>query len=195
MSHARISTRRFTLADLMILIAATGAGMAMFRPYQAALAGPGFQNAGVLRTIETTYGAWSFLAAWWMIALLIIQYRGVHPHRSRLARRPGHVACGVAAVALVAGITQELTRFTFQDPIIKAFSFHQSWITMSARVGPAVAGAWFVLALSGRWRADGGWIDRLGRLLGCCWIGWQLLWMIPNVIRLQIPPFCDGVLT
>jgi len=196
MTRERTSNRRFTLADLMVLVAATGAGLAMFRPYLASLNSPIFRNgAHHFRTIETTYGTWSCVAAWWMIALLILQYRRPHPSRGRLVRRPGHSACCVAAVALVVGGVHELTRFAFGDPTGVPFSFHQLWITVSVRVGPAVAGAWLLLALSGRWQSDPGWIDRLGRVLGCCWIGWLLFWILPSPIRSRILPFWDGVLS
>ena len=53
------------------------------------------------------------------------------------------------------------------------------WTTTSDRVGLVVAGAWLILALSGRWRADPGWIDRLGCALGACWVGWLLVELIP----------------
>ncbi len=194
MKRDRTPNRRFTLAKLMVLVAATGAGLAMFRPYSASLAGPRTRHwAQHFRTIETIYGAWSFIAAWWMIALLLLQYQRPHPRRGRLARRPGHSACCIAAVALVVGTVHELTRFAFRDLTGRPLSFHQSWVTVSARVGPAVAGAWLLLVLSGRWKSDPGWIDRLGRLLGCCWIGWLLFWIIPHTIRLRIFAFLGGV--
>ncbi len=193
MPRVETSNRRFTLADLMVLVVATAVGLAMFRPYLAAM-GPTFRNTvSSLRTIETTYGAWSFVAAWWMIALLFLQYRRPHPSRGRLARRPGHAACCVAVVALVVGTIHEIVDLACRDPAGMPFSFHQLWITVSVRVGPAVAGAWLLLALSGRWRSDPGWIDRLGRLLGCCWIGWLLFWLLPSPIRSKIPPFWDWV--
>jgi hypothetical protein len=185
--------RRFTIADLLVLVAATGAGLTMFRPYLASLAGAGYQNAQQLRTIETIYGAWSLIAAWWMIVLLLLQYHGPHPRRGRLARRPGHAACCVAAVALVVGAVHEASRVAFADLTGVPFSFHQLWITASARVGPAIAGAWLLLALSGRWKSDPGWMDRLGRLLGCCWIGWLLFWALPHPIRVKIVPPWDGM--
>jgi hypothetical protein len=49
-----------------------------------------------------------------------------------------------------------------------------------------VPGAWLFLALSGRWRAQADWIDRLGRILGAFWIfylahlvfsTWLILWL------------------
>jgi hypothetical protein len=42
-------------------------------------------------------------------------------------------------------------------------------------VGLAVIGAWLVLASGRRWGAEPSWIDRLGRLLGACWIGLFLI--------------------
>lgn len=180
---------RLTLADLMILIVAAAAGLAMLRPY---LAAPDLgAMSHPLRTIETTYGIWSIVAAWWMLALLLIQYRRPRPRRGRLARRPGHAACCGAAVALVLGAGHELVRIACHDPAGAPFSFQQCWITVSVRVGPTVLGAWLLLALSGRGRADPGGIDRLGRLLGWCWIGWLLFWTLPSPIRSKIPPFWD----
>lgn len=195
MKRDRASNQPFTLAKLMVLIAATGAGLAMFRPYSASLAGPGWSQYLHLRTIETIYGAWSFIAAWLMIALLLLQYQRPHPRRGRLARRPGHAACCVAALALAVGAVHELTRFAFRALTERPSSFHESWVTVSARVGPAIAGAWLLLALSGRWRSDPGWSDRLGRLLGCCWIGWLLFWTIPDPIRIMILRLWEGLLS
>lgn len=37
-------------------------------------------------------------------------------------------------------------------------------------VAYAVGSSWITLLISGRWRAESGWIDRLGRLLGLVWI-------------------------
>jgi hypothetical protein len=42
--------------------------------------------------------------------------------------------------------------------------------------GGGVAIAWGLLALTGRWRPEANWIDRLGRALGVCWIG-SVPWM------------------
>ena len=45
---------------------------------------------------------------------------------------------------------------------------------------PAVAGAWLVLVVSGRWRPERGWIDRFGRVLGVLWLALEAL----NSIRI-----------
>ena len=35
---------------------------------------------------------------------------------------------------------------------------------------PAVALAWIVLFISGRWESESGWVDRAGRAIGFLWI-------------------------
>ncbi len=52
-------------------------------------------------------------------------------------------------------------------------------VAFAAPCGPAVAAVWLVLALSGRWRAEKSWIDRLGRLIGATWILISLLVVFP----------------
>jgi len=41
--------------------------------------------------------------------------------------------------------------------------------------GLAVTVAWVTLAVSGRWQPQLSWIDRVGRLMGCGWIGLMIL--------------------
>ena len=192
-----IPSRRFTLFDLMVLVAASAAGVAMLRPYMVTINGPNFRNSGHLRTMEATYGAWSLVAAWWMLALLVLQYRGPHPGRWRLARRPGHVACLVAMVALAVGGLHHLVQYVFQDESHRPFSCHQLWITASVHVGPTIAGTWLLLAMSGRWKSDPGWMDRLGRGLGWLWIAWRLFWLLPKAARIKLLPegVWDGILS
>ncbi len=45
--------------------------------------------------------------------------------------------------------------------------------------GPVVAAVWLLLALSGRWRPERSWIDRLGRVVGATWIVVTLLSTLP----------------
>jgi hypothetical protein len=44
--------------------------------------------------------------------------------------------------------------------------------SISSAIGTsmAVAAAWLLLAASGRWRSEPGWLDGLGRVLGTFWI-------------------------
>ena len=194
MARAARPTRRLTLADLGILVGATAFGLVLLRWYLAGIPAGMFWPVAA-RTVEVTYGAWSTTAACWMIALLVIEHSGPHPRRARLVRRPGYVACCVGVLALGWGGIVEWAGHGVPGLAAMPTSFQQVWVRVSPRVGSMVAGAWLVLALSGRWRADPGAIDRLGRLLGGLWIGWLLFWLLPQPIRGKIPPFWDGVLT
>jgi hypothetical protein len=49
--------------------------------------------------------------------------------------------------------------------------------------GSAVLWCWVTLALSGRWRPARGWLDRLGRVLGCCWL---VLWLVYAVANFRL---------
>jgi hypothetical protein len=47
--------------------------------------------------------------------------------------------------------------------------------------GPAVAGAWLALIVTGRWRAERSGIDRLGRFIGVCWLIQFVLGQMPGI--------------
>jgi hypothetical protein len=47
-----------------------------------------------------------------------------------------------------------------------------------AAIGGAVALSWVVLALSRLWEPEQGWVDRVGRFLGCAAIGTALLGLV-----------------
>jgi hypothetical protein len=50
-------------------------------------------------------------------------------------------------------------------------------VATTAAIGPMIAGAWSILLLSRRWRPEPGWIDRMGTIIGACWIvEWLLLY-------------------
>jgi hypothetical protein len=49
----------------------------------------------------------------------------------------------------------------------------------SAPCGFTVAAIWLLLALSGRWRPERSWIDRLGRLLGLVWMACAIAVSVP----------------
>jgi len=54
-------------------------------------------------------------------------------------------------------------------------------ISSSPSTAVAVGGTWLGAYLNGIWRPDRGWIDRLGRAFGICWLGlpfalWFGLW-------------------
>ena len=63
---------------------------------------------------------------------------------------------------------------------IEPFGCHTTLIAgFVSPCGGAVAAVWTVLALSGRWRPERSWIDRLGRALAMLWIMLSVLAAIP----------------
>jgi len=49
----------------------------------------------------------------------------------------------------------------------------------AAPCGYGVGAVWLLLAVSGRWRAERSWIDRLGRVLGVVWIAATIVVAVP----------------
>jgi hypothetical protein len=114
------------------------------------------------------------------IALALLRLRRPRPAWRRLARKPGAVACGVAASALAIQWMQVMIGkclYRILNMIPNMPPVPTSWTIAVglSDVGLAVIGAWLVLASGRRWGAEPSWIDRLGRLLGACWIGLFLI--------------------
>ncbi len=179
--------RKFTLADLMVLISATAFGLGcyvfvddrMFRgqrymygifrhPAGGWIVRVALERCqGVLAMALTVCGAWAF-------ALPLLERRRVGGHRPRPWRRPGYLACVAAVVGLgVCGGTVGLgllarwseasppPRFRYHAPVVESVFIFP---------GIAVAAAWVALLAMGRWRAAPDPLDRLGRALGGLWI-------------------------
>lgn len=102
-------------------------------------------------------------------AFLVLRLRRPRPPLRALLRQPGTVA-GLAMVFGLFWGTGCLIRL-FPDGV-------DSMTAAPAAVGGAVAAGWGVLALSRRWEPERGWVDRVGRILGCAAIGTGLLGLL-----------------
>lgn len=166
--------RRFTLLDVMILTAATGVGFALMR-----LCWPRSGNMSPHAVREWGNATLGVGLIAWTLAFLPI--RLIRPRRrlDRLMCQPGLVACCAALFVIVAGVGGRLlaeigTQILGRHRSLSEF-LHSFWYVYDLPVGPAVAAAWLALVLSGRWRPERGWIDRLGRGLGALWIAFIFL--------------------
>src|SRR4051794_32475455 len=171
--------RRLTLLDLLILIAATAAGLSLVRISLSGIAArPLARGAGALTTsyitAAQTYA--SCLLAAWSPALLALSLRGPRRAFRRVAREPGFIACA-AATAGVAALysTVCLTQFAMGKLSLEPASLSRIMGTFAHHAPLMVAGAWLSLALGSRWRTESNWTGWAGRALGVGWIGLFLL--------------------
>ena len=112
----------------------------------------------------------------WTLAAMAMGLRRPRPPLRRPALGPG-VAAGVAIILALAVKAIECLQFLTVHgmPLTNLKRgwrgpWSYFWITLPGLAGYTVAASWLILALSGRWSARPGVQDRLGRLLGWCWI-------------------------
>jgi hypothetical protein len=177
---------KIKIVDLMISIVAIAAGAALTRALvnycQVALAP---ENDPELTTTLAQLGWAMMLAQAWLaplsLAVLALKLRGPRPSIDMLAQQPGAVACGAAASIMAVRVA-----FFFAMRAVRGRGFEwQGYFVrpyLASQVGAAVVASWIVLALGRRWRPEPSWVDRMGRLLGACWVlvflvaSWQSTW-------------------
>ena len=175
-------SRRFTIADIMILVTASAVAMVILRPYM-----PG--HLRILQVVPSiTTDRWGLLAGWmwlagpgscvvvpWMAALIVLRLRPPRPARPRLADQPGFVAC----VAVMASIVPAIAWFAairHRPGFQRESGFEQGWQIVTSYSATAVVGSWIALGLTRRWRPEPSWIDRMGRASGAYWVLTLLTW-------------------
>jgi hypothetical protein len=132
------------------------------RPYVSYL--PGMREWVTIQYVLSVVT--SFLVPW-TPTVVILRLRRPRPRLRALLIQPGMVACAVAtlAIAIVA---------LWAVPLLARGSIYvrreNLFSTFSPQVSFAVIGAWFAVAVSGRWRPERSWIDRAGRITGIVWI-------------------------
>ena len=163
--------RKPTLVDAMILVAATGIGLAVIREWS-----PRYYTWPYSPIPPPTWLQWSVvvLSHWafyvvpmpaaWCLAVLILRALGPRPPLRAAFAQAGSAAALGSGVATAAGVCHFLLH-------LKNASWHDlpfEYTTYSE--GIAVIAVWVMLALTGTWRARHDWVDLLGRVLGCYWI-------------------------
>jgi len=179
--------RRFTLSDALVLIGATAVGLGWTR---AAFDGDWFElkAQGVVEPsfIVQALWKWSDLAipclTAWTVALALLWLRRPRETVRRLSRRPGAVACAAVVASLVVNVAFYLLFYAlvsslpgsdagwfFRLPGLLRCIADDSGGPARPR-GEAIAVCWSILWLSGRWRAQATWLDRLGRAIAVIWL-------------------------
>ncbi len=102
---------------------------------------------------------------------------GLATFRRRLARSRrslrhiGVLTTAVAAIFVSSWLANEyLLRLLYTRGWPGHGAFDSIWWDLGQDTGLAIAAVWVVLALGGRWRPARNWADRLGRIVGTCWI-------------------------
>ena len=184
-----MARRRFTIADGMILIAATACGLAwtgrVWRGFKLATPTPTgswlwFCDRGELALVMTL-PCLLFLT----IAVAILRVRRPRPSWRRIARQPGMTALMAALLFLPVALPPIVlfADFSYQmrNPGKSFWVEDETWADLPIALfvflmfaipapGIAVIVAWTMLAVQGRWRNEPSWIDRAGRVLGVTWI-------------------------
>jgi hypothetical protein len=170
-----IPERRFSLADAMVLVAATVPGLMLLRSAVAlgsfSLSPNPQAPRGRIFIHELSVSNGCILGSL-TFAVLVLSFHRPRPNLREVIGRPGFVACAAVMAAsllplvhFVIGVTT-LTATGLKVDLY--FNNTMLWLVNSA--GPMIIGAWIALALVGRWRPAPTWKDRLGCVLGVCWI-------------------------
>ncbi len=180
--------RRFSIADVMILVPAAAVAAALLRPYMSGFARVLGYLSGAMNDPWSLWrgyfwlrGPGSCVVVPWMAAMIVIRLRRPRPRRIRLASQPGFAACLAVMASLLPGLAWYASirhRPGFRRPE----GFEQTWAIITHWSDTAVVGSWIALALARRWRPEPTWIDRMGRVLGGYWMfllfgGLALEWM------------------
>lgn len=182
------TARRFTIADGMILVAAAAVATVLSRDYVASTYTV-YRTMAVDRLLTVVEGPTTCIASAVLLALIPIRLRRPRPGLRRLVRQPGFAASCATAAALTVGLVQgaNLVAFRTVSPRWGTWPFQQLWTIGAGPCPSAIAGAWLILALNGRWRAERGWIDRTGRIAAAVWIFWFLIYLLETWLFRLLP--------
>jgi hypothetical protein len=188
--------KRFSLIDAMVLVAATGIGLARGR----SVAGSGLTLQIIVEYVVS-------MATMWTLAILALNLTRYATTRRELACRPGFSA--LVAVVVVRAI--EIIQLVIDESRIdERFLFRgvTTWIDRiwallnvdmalyQCSIAGAVAAVWLTTAMAGCWRPEKTWIDRVGRCLGVFWLlaavayslsDWACRANSPSPPSLQVP--------
>jgi hypothetical protein len=184
----RMHSRSFGVADAMLLVVAVAIALCVNRMDWPRI--QSFRNFDPYAKIQVILEVVLPYVAIGTAALLGMRLRQPRPSFRRVAQQPGALACMVSSAALLliacwiattmaTGRIVESSVFVYFGPNLGGhgtgtmlhYPGGMAFVAYGDRVGFAVAGAWLALLLSGHWRPERTWIDRLGRATGWLWLG------------------------
>jgi hypothetical protein len=179
------SGRKLTVLDAVILIASMALALPVMRTdylwpdlWPATSSGPVAYSDVLTRVRHFTLFTTPLLASL-SAAVFVLRLKRPRPDLRRLTRQPGFAACtatvlmvgirtaNLASVAAV--LTHDIPDRSFWGWLIEE-AMADNIKSLPSDVGCAVAVAWTIQAIGGRWRSEPTWIDRAGRVLGVLWV-------------------------
>ncbi len=171
-----MATRRFTLLDAMVLIAAIGVGVWMGRLLM--MSNPFVTSPATPNLWKIWIGASYLVLLGVSLGLAVVRVFPPRPPLRRVARQPGALAMlAVVAIVAVGTVCSAIDWYVFWEPIGPAHVVIYNWLYtyLFSIGGPwnvafAVSLAWIMGGVQGfRWRrAD--WIEYASRAVGAVWV-------------------------
>lgn len=172
----RSTCRRFTLRDAMILTAAAAASLGLMR-----MCWPKTKPDNPLDLVVSSKALAGVGMLAWTLAFLPLRLIGPRRPLDRLMCQLGMAGCCAASLVILIRISVSFLYSIRERASSPGSTLSYRWFlhfflyANSPPIGPAVAATWLALILSGRWRPERGWIDRLGFGIGAFWIAFTLL--------------------
>jgi hypothetical protein len=183
MTHVE-QPRRFSISDVLVLIAGLAAGLALVRAASPEL------TPGQLRdAFLSPRGGWTLwhafgltlelgvillipFVAGWTPACLLLQLARPRPPWRRLRRQPGFVACLIATAFVIAtlAVAGVLLATGIWEVPLSSGRYFLAHVLGGLLAGSGVATGWSTMKLCGACRPAPTWPDRLGRLTGAVWV-------------------------
>ncbi len=167
--------RPFTVADAMILVAAMTPGLILLRMATSlglfeTITSPFGHGVGAFLWLVTSVGVCILVGP--SLAVAILTVRQPSRDRKHAIRGPGFVAClavMTASVFPIAYFAKSMLKSHRPEDNLEWFFFRLIQ-ELASGAGMMSIGAWLALVVVGRWRPRPTWTDRLGRVVGACWV-------------------------
>jgi hypothetical protein len=188
----KASRRKFTLLDVMIMVAAGAVSVFLTRIHREQLIrGNAYEWTGDHIPWSK---AWLVSYAWWVKgwtfcwlvpcswAFLLIRIRRPRPPLTHLLLQPGMAALGPTCLLMMLAGALSLAKTALSPPSPTFLYIGYRLNLLTEQGGLAAAAAWLLLTFTGRCRPESSWIDRAGAALGACWIASWLSSFISMVL-------------
>ncbi len=169
------SRRRLALSDAILLVAATtpglillriASGMALFTINPALASGTQF--------VESLTVVGGCVLVPMTFAVLVLSLCGGRTSRREIVRGAGFITCIAVTVSTIIPVANFMARVAkskdLDNSINVAIQFNNFFGRVKYEAGPMIVGCWLALVFTGRRPPGPSWMDRLGVLIGVCFV-------------------------